>query len=358
MRKLLTRLLTIAGLTQGHQKAQDATAEKEDHRSKQGNPWEEPQPESQRLRQTDRSQGGKAHRTRSDHGQSKHRWTGKMVRAPATEEVAAAAADEDHAEDAKPGGETDTWLKNLGELQYPQVQRHLLTITDLTKMSGDRVCIAGIDSDGVCIRPVLPPPGILRKHLQAEDRTAIKPRAKIEFELLPTASAAPHTEDMEFEVDTWRYLGDCDDKEWVQLLDRDADPSIETIFAGALQEHKYVLPGEAPRSLGTVRAARVHHMRLFDRYQPPSLRLRFSDAAGVVYDLPINDLAYRERVTTRSAAGQETQALRSTPVLFLRVGLGRPWRRPGDPEERCWLQITGIYRTSYGTDRRQAGAVR
>lgn len=349
MRRLLTRLLTIAGLTQGHEHAQDATAEEEAQQSKQGNPRKEPQPQRQRLRHTDRSQGGKAHRTRSDYRQSKHQRTRIAVSEPATDEVA--AADEDHADDAKPGGVTDTWLRKLDNLQYPPVQRRPLTITDLTKMGGDRVCIAGIDSGGVCVRPVLPPPGILLRYLQAEGRTVIKPRAKIEFELLPTSSAAPHTEDMEFEVDTWRYLGDCDDKEWFQLLDRDADPSIEAIFEGALRERKYVLPREGLRSLGTVRAARVHHVRLFDRYQPPSLRLRFSDAAGVVYDLPINDLAYRERVTTRGAAGKETQALRKTPVLFLRLGLGRPWLRPGDPQKKCWLQITGIYRTSHGAAR-------
>ena len=35
-----------------------------------------------------------------------------------------------------------------------------LVITDLTRMYGGRVCIAGYDNIHRCIRPTLPPPGI------------------------------------------------------------------------------------------------------------------------------------------------------------------------------------------------------
>jgi len=34
-----------------------------------------------------------------------------------------------------------------------------LVITDVTRMQEGRVCVAGYDNDGNCIRPVLPPPG-------------------------------------------------------------------------------------------------------------------------------------------------------------------------------------------------------
>ncbi len=236
--------------------------------------------------------------------------------------------------------------------------RKLLTMTDVTRMKGSRVCIAGIDSDGVCIRPDLPPPGLLQGHLQVEGHAIIKPRAKIEFELQPKPSAKPHTEDMFFEADTWRHVGDCDDNEWYQLLDRDAAPSVEAIFQGALQEHKYVLPGEGARSLGTIRVADVHDMQLFNPYDgSPRPRLRFSDAAGVVYDLPITDLAYRDWAAAlgadasrgrHGAAAREVQELRKAQALFLRVGLTRPFDPGGGTQEKCWLQITGICPTSQG----------
>ena len=239
--------------------------------------------------------------------------------------------------------------------------RKLLTITDLTQMKGSRVCIAGIDPNGACIRPVLPPPGLFHKHLQVEGGMVIKPRAKIEFELWPTSSAAPHTEDMDFETDTWRHLGDCDDDEWFQLLDGDAAPSVEAIFQGALRERKYVLPGEGTRSLGTIRVADVHDMQLFNPHDgSPRPRLRFSDATGVVYDLPITDLAYRDWAAAlganagrgrHRAAAREMQELRKAPALFLRLGLTRPFDPVGGAQEKCWLQITGICPTSQSITR-------
>ena len=235
--------------------------------------------------------------------------------------------------------------------------RKLLTITDLTRMKGGHVCIAGIDSDGVCVRPVLPPPGLFHEHLQVEGRTVIKPRAKIEFELRPTSCAAPHTEDMEFEAATWRHLGDCDDDEWFQLLDSDTAPSVEAIFQGALRDRRYVMPGQAAQSLGTVQAFDIHEMQFLDPHTgAPRPRLRFSDAAGAVYDLPITDLAWRDWIATlgtgasrsgHTAVVRAVQMLKKAPALFLRVGLTRPFDPEGGTQEKCWLQITGVYRMAH-----------
>jgi hypothetical protein len=44
-----------------------------------------------------------------------------------------------------------------------------MVITDLTRMYGGRVCIAGYDSQRRAIRPVLPPPGIPESSLYFED---------------------------------------------------------------------------------------------------------------------------------------------------------------------------------------------
>ena len=35
-----------------------------------------------------------------------------------------------------------------------------IVITEVTRMQEGRVCIAGYDQQGHCLRPVLPPPGI------------------------------------------------------------------------------------------------------------------------------------------------------------------------------------------------------
>ena len=54
-----------------------------------------------------------------------------------------------------------------------------IIITDLTQMSGDRVCIAGIDHKGNNIRPNLPPPGIYHRHLYQKKQVIIRPRAVV-----------------------------------------------------------------------------------------------------------------------------------------------------------------------------------
>src|SRR3972149_6762510 len=57
----------------------------------------------------------------------------------------------------------------------------LLAITDLTRMQSGRVCIAGHDREGNCIRPVLPPPGIPEHALKADGKAIIFPFAAVEY---------------------------------------------------------------------------------------------------------------------------------------------------------------------------------
>jgi hypothetical protein len=60
--------------------------------------------------------------------------------------------------------------------------RKRLVITDLTYMWDDEVCIAGVDRDGNCVRPVTPS-GVNRSQLFQDGRLVIHPRALVEFEL-------------------------------------------------------------------------------------------------------------------------------------------------------------------------------
>ena len=62
--------------------------------------------------------------------------------------------------------------------------KKLLAITDLTRMQQGRVCVAGYDSEGNCIRPVRPPPGISEKSLLEGGKATVFPFAVVEFDLL------------------------------------------------------------------------------------------------------------------------------------------------------------------------------
>ncbi len=72
-----------------------------------------------------------------------------------------------------------------------------LTITDLTRMQGDRVCVAGYLPDTTCVRPVFAKGGLTEEWLRVRGQVAIRPFAVIEFDLHGTAPMPlpPHTED-------------------------------------------------------------------------------------------------------------------------------------------------------------------
>lgn len=68
----------------------------------------------------------------------------------------------------------------------------LLAITDLTRMQHGCVCVAGYDKDGRCVRPVLPPPGILESSLFAGGKPIVFPFAVVEYDLLQPVVEPPY----------------------------------------------------------------------------------------------------------------------------------------------------------------------
>jgi len=81
-----------------------------------------------------------------------------------------------------------------------------LVITDLTRMQAGRVCVAGYDEQGHCIRPVLPPPGILESSLLVEGKPVVFPFAIVEYELLQSRPQPPHTEDCFYDPAAVRFI--------------------------------------------------------------------------------------------------------------------------------------------------------
>jgi len=129
-------------------------------------------------------------------------------------------------------------------------------------MGGDRVCIVGIDQDSRCIRPMLPPPGVLRKHLYIRkyiifEKLAICPRAKIKFDFHQVPLKPPHIEDLGFDSNSISYQGFCGDAEWEAVLQASSFHSVKDIYDGLLQEPRWVAPGANTRSLGTVSRTQV-----------------------------------------------------------------------------------------------------
>lgn len=226
-----------------------------------------------------------------------------------------------------------------------------IVVTDLTRMQDRRVCVAGYDEHGACIRPVLPPPGIQESSLYADGCPAVFPFAIVEYDLIKPTPQPPHTEDHLFDPSAVRGCGRLHRSECRDFLFQQRFASVEAIFAQPIHVDAgyYLENGTGIRSLGTIRLESPLTV-LFDEDANHNLRPRiaFVDVTGAVYRLAVTDLVWRyfadsmhtsQQFTTSKVAAQLQSTLQDKEV-FLRIGLARGWSQHPD---RCYLQVTGIH---------------
>jgi len=225
-----------------------------------------------------------------------------------------------------------------------------LVITDLTRMQAGRVCVAGYDEQGICIRPVLPPPGILESSLLVEGKPVVFPFAIVEYELLQSRPQPPHTEDYFYDPARVRFIRRVEEKNRPKVFQWSLFDSVSAIFEEPIHTDPghYILDGRGPRSLGTI----LPRVILRAIYEPGDggkykYRLRFIDGDNAPYGLSVTDLAWRYHCDAQRKQGREpgeiashlTSTLKSSTV-YLRIGLARGWVKFPD---RCYLQITGVH---------------
>jgi len=238
--------------------------------------------------------------------------------------------------------------------------RALLTITDLTRMHGARVCLAGYLPDRTCVRPVLPK-GILETWLQVpapwpmhwwRAPQLIRPFIAVEVNLRQRTPDPPHGEDWQITPNYQRIpfavLAPERREDLLRSLD---DGAVAAIFQTPIQTGPgwYVQAGTGARSLGTIMPQQVDRVRFTAKGEGKwDFRLSFTDGVGERYTLAVTDLAFRHYLVhlatvedrpPEDCAAALTETLQTTQV-YIRIGLARPWDRF---PERCYLQITGVY---------------
>jgi hypothetical protein len=223
-----------------------------------------------------------------------------------------------------------------------------LRVTDLTRMQGGRVCLAGYDDAGRCIRPDWPP--VIETALNGPHGLFALPRAVVEVKLGLPEPQPPHTEDHRYEEGSFRFLRRLTIKEWRAVLEASRFASVEALFEQPVLRGPgfYVLKGQGTRSLGTIRPrAVVEAIYAAEATTNWDYRLAFYDASGKYYRLKITDLAWQRHCSEQRGPGREprqiaaamTQSLKDRTV-YLRIGLARGW---GEYPDRCYLQVTGVH---------------
>jgi hypothetical protein len=221
-----------------------------------------------------------------------------------------------------------------------------LVVTDVTQMpQADYVCVVGVDEKGRSIRPICEG-GFKKRYLTQDNRVIIMPTAKVEFDLYTTEINPPHVEDMAFSPNSIVNKGFCSHSEWEKVLQQTSFQTVEENFEGYLKNKGWVMPGSNTKSIGTLSSARIIDIDLtFESIKP---RITFVDISNQEYNRPSSDLTLwnycyfkvKKQENSRSVTEQELiKLIKSHNKLYLRLGLARPWKQ----DNKCWLQVTGVY---------------
>jgi hypothetical protein len=208
-------------------------------------------------------------------------------------------------------------------------------------MHENRVCVTGLNTSGMSIRPVLAHGALTVDHLYRNEERLISPRHVVEFQFQRKVSNPPHTEDHIYSPEKIKFIRALTQAEMEEALEKSCSASVAELFDSTLIDGKYLKPGTGGKSIGTVRA-RLARLDLHAQ------RISFYDGANKYYpSRKITDMAFTAFSDGLLGRKQEEQAyflykLKKAKRLFLRVGLTRPWTSP-DGIEGCWLQVTAIY---------------
>ena len=229
--------------------------------------------------------------------------------------------------------------------------RSLVIITDVTRMQGRNICIAGYCPDGSCVRPEFRQGRPDEDWLRMRCGKVIHPFVEVELDLLRNVPHPPHTEDWYIDPRHCVYrrsLAPADRQHFLENLD---DGSVKQIFGAEIHRGPgwYVKANEGNRSLGTICPRRIHEISCFMKDQQKwDYRIEFTDRNGDRYRLMITDLALRYYLDDARSQGKSPREAAQTLLkhlqiarTYLRIGLARGgWTKyPGC----CFLQINGIY---------------
>lgn len=218
-----------------------------------------------------------------------------------------------------------------------------VVITDVTRMGGTRVCVAGLARSGpIRLNDPSPTEAVL------DGLDGLQPSDIIDVTWTAAETVVrPHVEDGQWNENTLSKIGSESHHDFCQRLARSAYSSVRQAFGKPYIKgsggNVAFRPGRGDRSLATIKASEVHVYSEFDR----KVRVDFSDASDTYTMVALDDLCITQHKNRcRSCQNRLDHHLGrefSGGSALVRVGLGRKFATPSHPEA-CWLQVNGIYR--------------
>ena len=221
----------------------------------------------------------------------------------------------------------------LASLFGSQATRELL-ITDVTRMQGDRVCVAGIHKTQ-SVRLAEPQP--TDQLLNTIGGVAVGEVVRLRWERL-SRYQPPHSEDCRWWFSSLERLERLDSTRLYRQLAGSAFATVKQAF-GATKYHTQrgnpAFPsGRGKRSLATLVARNIRVYRLGEK-----LRADFEDDDQQWVMFPVEGIALRSHFSDCRQCSRTHEARAELAVL--RVGLGRPFQPDGEPPG-CFAQINSV----------------
>lgn len=222
----------------------------------------------------------------------------------------------------------------MGLLEFFGLRLPEVIITDVTRMSGDRVCVAGIAGErAVRLSEPAPTSQLLAKLGGLSPGDSIR----VQWRYAPN-SEAPHQEDATWVPKTVQHLRRSDRAEFYGRLLVNAFESVTAAFG----EPRYFMskgnpafpPGRGRRSLASIA---VNDVRVY--VVGDGLRADFRGKDREWRMLPVESIAIREHFETCRECRRTGEARASSALL--RVGLGRPFQPDGE-EMGCFAQVNDV----------------
>lgn len=222
-----------------------------------------------------------------------------------------------------------------------------IVMNHITRMGGDRICVAGIDPETLDhIRPTTPPDDLITRELLQKEGGPLVIGAEVDLGDVEPDGSPPEVEDHRFDTAELGHVRDLEDDEFLNLLHEIAAPGLEAAFGRALKRHgwKYAIDvGGGSASLAVVRSVTMPALEV-DRQYEEKLQLKWKDPEQQTY-LPVTDIRFYEddhKTIREDAVDDVNKRLAYGIGCFLMLGVARPWKSPSDTEERHWLQLNGL----------------
>jgi len=220
-----------------------------------------------------------------------------------------------------------------------------ILINHLTRMKHPYICVAGIDSGGAHVRPVLDV-GQLPRSLLRSEGGVFELGAFIRLGLPEARPTPPEVEDVVFVGDESVHIRRVDPADFWTSVQSVALDRLAQVFGPNLQRLRRtaaaIPEGEGSASLGVIRLseAALDVRRGFGKKQ---IRLAFQDADLEQIELKVNDLRLWEadQSTPRQDRVDALQPL--LEGLAVSVGLSRAYSVPSYQGRWHWLQINNVF---------------